>query len=57
MEKAEKAIPSRSADPPATATQGSPALPPPERSWRDVGAGVAVVLALRYLVPRLLRRI
>ena len=26
-------------------------------SWRDVGVGVAVALALRYVVPRFLRRL
>ena len=28
-----------------------------ESSWQEVGTGVAVVLALRYLMPRLLRRL
>ena len=29
----------------------------PESSWKEIGTGVAVVLALRYLMPRLLRRL
>ena len=34
-----------------------PAETPQSSSWADLGTGVAVVLALRFVVPRLLRRI
>jgi membrane protein len=60
--------PSRSADPKAPSSGGAPAKPAaarevaPERSGAaatlgDVGAGVAFFVALRFLVPRLLRRL
>jgi len=32
-------------------------LPVARATWKDVGAGLAVTLALRYLAPRLLRRL
>ena len=36
----------------------APARPRPRpATWKDVGAGVAFTLALRYIVPRLLRRL
>jgi membrane protein len=34
-----------------------PAEAPQPSSWADLGTGIAVVLALRFVVPRLLRRI
>ena len=40
---------------PVTPTPVKPA--PRKASWKDVGAGVAFTLALRYVVPRLLRRL
>jgi len=40
---------------PAPAAPLSPAEP--QSSWREVGIGVAAALALRYLLPRLLRRL
>ena len=39
---------------PAPSRTAAPARP---QSWADVGTGLAVVLALRYVVPRLLRRL
>ena len=61
--------PTRSADPPgsdaaAAAAEASASAPRPERAAArprsfvgDVGTGVAFVLALRFIVPRLLRRL
>ncbi len=64
--------PTRSADPPgsdarttATATAATTPMPPqpavpaarPHSDARDDGAGIALVLALRFIVPRLLRRL
>ena len=46
------ALTARTAEPPPTS---EPAEPP--SSWREVGIGVAAALALRYVVPRLLRRL
>jgi len=65
---APRPTPSRSgeAEVDADVAGGAAARPPsvpasetatPVSSWKDVGTGVAVVLALRYVMPRLLRRL
>ena len=61
-------VPARSAEPktPATPRHGRPDRPEPRvapatsgatATLADVGAGVAFFVALRFLVPRLLRRL
>jgi membrane protein len=55
-------VPARSAE---TAPAAPPARPAPSRlsarvggaAWKDVGSGLALGLALRYVLPRLLRRL
>jgi hypothetical protein len=42
----------------STYVSPTPLTPAPRKTgWKDVGAGVAFTLALRYVVPRLLRRL
>jgi membrane protein len=63
-EKEERApdLPARTGEmpeaaPPPVPLPGKTQPAPPRASWRDVGVGVAVGLALRYVVPRFLRRL
>jgi membrane protein len=61
-EERDPGLPARSQDalpaaPPPVPLPGRTRPPPPRASWRDVGVGVAVGLALRYVVPRFLRRL
>ena len=48
---------SASASASASALVAVPVVTQASTSWKDVGTGVAVILALRYLMPRLLRRL
>jgi len=43
--------------PPPVPLPGRTGAPAPRASWRDVGVGFAVGLALRYVLPRFLRRL
>jgi membrane protein len=60
-EERDPGLPARSEDAPPAAPPPVPlpgrTRPPPRAGWRDVGVGVAVGLALRYVVPRFLRRL
>ncbi|MEO8924243.1 MAG: YihY/virulence factor BrkB family protein [Caldimonas sp.] len=59
------AVPARSAEvvaataplPSSPATPTAAPIHPGHATWKDVGSGLAVALALRYVVPRLLRRL
>lgn len=55
--KAEPALPPSPSPAAAAAAAAAPERPAAPASWADIGTGLAVVLALRYVVPRLLRRL
>lgn len=55
-----EAAPAAPAGPPPRepeAPHSGEAVPPPRATWKDVGIGLGVVLATRYILPRLIRRL
>ncbi len=49
--RTDSAVPEEAGTPPPV-----PGAAAPRRLWKDVGAGLAFAVAMRYLIPRLLRR-
>ena len=55
-----RVAPEAAPEPVETTTHTDPEAPPPEpprATWKDVGIGLGVVLATRYVLPRIIRRL